>query len=161
MPGQTKAPTPKRIAHTPRRTSAHQFCASVLSIAPPLDRSGSGRFAPRPASPPGLAAPPRDLRPDVRKSSPRGLPASVLALHQEARDEAGSPARRLSSESTEPRLGDHRVLMLAEDVLQLLHPIHEPLAGVTDLAQDQLRGIASALGLDPHRVELLVGGRLR
>src|SRR5262245_54827964 len=110
---------------------------------------------------PGLLAPLLDVRPELLERRAGRLLPSVLPLDQEARHEAASAPRRLPGEGTEPGLGDRRVVVLAEDVLNLLQLVHEPLGGVTGLADDELRGISRPLGVDSHLVQLVIGWRLR
>ncbi len=73
----------------------------------------------------------------------------LLALDETAGDERLS-GRRSDGELAQPLRGDHGVLVLAEDVLQLLGPLHELLPA------RELGRVPRALALLPHRVQLLV-----
>jgi len=85
----------------------------------------------------------------------------MLALDQESGNETGPASRRLPRDGAESALGDHRVLVLAADVLELLQPIHQPLRGVASLGGHQLRRISRPLRPDPNLVEVRIGRRLR
>ena len=77
--------------------------------------------------------------------------------------QVGLRAARPAQEVSDPLLGDHGILMLADHVLKTLRVLHESPRRLADRSLGQLGGVARPLAADPHGVQLVVGrvGRQR
>jgi hypothetical protein len=80
----------------------------------------------------------------------------VLPLHEPPEDEGGRRSPSTPAQLTQPLLGDDRVLVLADHILEALRPIDEPSCRLAARTLCELGGVAGALSLDPDTVELVV-----
>src|SRR4029450_5199284 len=114
------------------------------------------RLRGRASSAPRVVAGVPEALPRLRPGRAAGTAPSPLTLDQPAGDERGpTGAVDLAEKLADPLLGDHRILVLAEHVLE------RHLAGPPPVrVPDPPRGVTRPLRPDSNPVELLVGGVL-
>ena len=90
-------------------------------------------------------------------SARASAPAPALTLDEASRREGRARTGRVGEQAAQPRLGDDRVLVGAEHVLECLRLLDERPRRLADLGLGQLGRVARALAEDAGPVQLVVG----
>src|SRR5262249_45238385 len=165
-------PPRPRAARTPARFRRTRACPwGTTSRA--ARRGGSGaprahrarraaRSRPPPPAPcrsaPCLESSFFEFGPSTGELSTKFCSTGRLALQELAGHEGGGGPAGPGGQLADALLSHHRVLVVAEEVLQLLGALDEALGRVADRGRDHLGGVARPLDLDPELVQRLVGG---
>src|SRR4029453_19071704 len=121
---------------------------------------GREKHHPAPAPAPELPAALVELPPLLRKPLEEPRPAGGLALEQAPRNQRDGGIAEGVGERLEARLGRDRVLVVAQEVLEVLGALDESTRRLARDGLGQLGGVTSALHLDAHGVEILVCRRV-